>query len=46
MQRLLPHEQVHVYDDGHLGLITSAEELGPLVSEFLTGPASDPTVGS
>lgn len=46
MRALLPHAQLHVYDDGHLGLITSAEELGPLVSEFLTGPAWDPTVGS
>ena len=35
MHRLLPHATLHVYDDGHLGLITAAEELGPLVSEFL-----------
>ena len=35
MQRLLPHATVHVFDDGHLGLITAADELGPLVSEFL-----------
>jgi len=46
MRALLPHAQLHVYDDGHLGLITSAEELGPLVSQFLTGHASGPTVGS
>ncbi len=46
MRALLPHAQLHVYDDGHLGLITSAEDLGPLVSEFLTDPGSDPTVGS
>ncbi len=26
---------LHVYDDGHLGLVTLADELGPLVSEFL-----------
>ena len=32
MGTLLPHASVHVYDDGHLGLITSADELGPLVS--------------
>jgi hypothetical protein len=31
---LLPHATLHVYDDGHLGLVTSADELGPLVSQF------------
>jgi poly(3-hydroxyalkanoate) depolymerase len=36
MGALLPHASVHVYDDGHLGLITSADELGPLVSRFVT----------
>jgi poly(3-hydroxyalkanoate) depolymerase len=35
LHALLPHATVHVYDDGHLGLLTSADELGPLVSEFL-----------
>lgn len=35
MHRLLPRATLHVYDDGHLGLITRADELGPLVSEFL-----------
>jgi poly(3-hydroxyalkanoate) depolymerase len=33
--RLLPHATLHVYDDGHLGLVTLADELGPLVSAFL-----------
>ena len=36
MDALLPHASVHVFDDGHLGLVTSADELGPLVSRFLT----------
>jgi pimeloyl-ACP methyl ester carboxylesterase len=36
MRALLPHATLHVCDDGHLGLITSADELGPLVSRFLT----------
>lgn len=36
MRALLPHAKLHVYDDGHLGLVTSADELGPLVSRFLT----------
>jgi poly(3-hydroxyalkanoate) depolymerase len=35
MSRLLPHATLHVFDDGHLGLVTSAEELGPVVSAFL-----------
>ena len=36
MRALLPNAALHVYDDGHLGLLTSADELGPLVSRFLT----------
>jgi pimeloyl-ACP methyl ester carboxylesterase len=34
-QRLLPDARLHVYDDGHLGLITSADELAPRVADFL-----------
>ena len=40
MRALLPHASLHVYDDGHLGLLTSADELGPLVSRFLTRPSA------
>lgn len=36
MCALLPNATLHVYDDGHLGLLTAADELGPLVSRFLT----------
>jgi poly(3-hydroxyalkanoate) depolymerase len=36
MHRLLPHATLHVYDDGHLGLLTAADELGPVISAFLT----------
>jgi poly(3-hydroxyalkanoate) depolymerase len=39
MARLLPNATLHVFHDGHLGLLTAASELGPLVSEFLR-PAS------
>jgi poly(3-hydroxyalkanoate) depolymerase len=35
MQRLLPNATLHVYDDGHLGLVTKADELAPLISDFL-----------
>jgi poly(3-hydroxyalkanoate) depolymerase len=42
LHALLPHSTLHVYDDGHLGLLTSAGELGPLVSSFLTSPGAQP----
>lgn len=35
MHRLLPDSRLHVFDDGHLGLVTSADELAPVVAEFL-----------
>jgi poly(3-hydroxyalkanoate) depolymerase len=35
MRRLLPDATLHVFHDGHLGLVTDALVLGPLVSEFL-----------
>jgi len=35
MARLLPNATLHVYADGHLGLITEAHELAPVVDEFL-----------
>ena len=39
MHALLPNASLHVFDDGHLGLLTSADELAPLVSRFLTSPS-------
>lgn len=42
LARLLPNARLHVYDDGHLALVTRAAELAPLVSAFLLeaeGPA-------
>src|SRR6478609_2713999 len=41
MRALLPHASLHVFDDGHLGLITAADELGPVVSRFLTSQGGD-----
>ncbi len=35
MGRLLPDATLHVYDDGHLGLVTQAHELAPVVTDFL-----------
>ncbi len=43
MRALLPHASLHVFDDGHLGLVTSADELGPLVSRFVTSPSYQDT---
>jgi poly(3-hydroxyoctanoate) depolymerase len=36
MAWLIPNSRLHVFDDGHLGLVTSAEELAPIVRTFLT----------
>ncbi|HVQ18840.1 MAG TPA: poly(3-hydroxyalkanoate) depolymerase [Actinomycetes bacterium] len=41
MRALLPNATLHVFDDGHLGLLTAADDLGPLVSRFLTVPRAD-----
>ena len=35
MARLLPDATLHVYDDGHLGLVTQAHQLAPVVTDFL-----------
>jgi poly(3-hydroxyalkanoate) depolymerase len=35
MRRLLPDAELHVYHGGHLGLLTEAAELAPLVDRFL-----------
>jgi poly(3-hydroxyalkanoate) depolymerase len=37
MARLLPAAHLLVYDEGHLGILTRADELGGLVSTFLHG---------
>lgn len=35
MRRLIPDASLHVFSDGHLGLVTSAEELAPRIARFL-----------
>jgi poly(3-hydroxyalkanoate) depolymerase len=40
MARLLPSARLHVYHDGHLGLITRADQLASVVAEFLLDPTS------
>jgi poly(3-hydroxyalkanoate) depolymerase len=38
MRRLIPDSRLHVYPGGHLGLVTEAAELAPVVDEFLAAP--------
>jgi poly(3-hydroxyalkanoate) depolymerase len=37
MRRLLRRATLHVYDDGHLGLVTRSAELAEVVGDFLLG---------
>src|SRR5437868_3363871 len=43
MHRLIPHSQIYIFHDGHLGLGTSAQELAQVVDLFLTAPVSSST---
>jgi poly(3-hydroxyalkanoate) depolymerase len=38
MHRLIPNSRLHVYHGGHLGLVTEAGELAPVVDGFLAAP--------
>jgi poly(3-hydroxyalkanoate) depolymerase len=38
MKLLIPKSRLHVFRGGHLGLITEAAELAPIVDAFLTAP--------
>jgi poly(3-hydroxyalkanoate) depolymerase len=37
MARLLPDARLHVYQGGHIALLTDARELAPVIEEFLDG---------
>jgi poly(3-hydroxyalkanoate) depolymerase len=39
MHGLIRHSQLHVFHGGHLGLVTEATQLAPVVDRFLAGPA-------
>jgi hypothetical protein len=41
MKLLIPKARLHVFHGGHLGLITEAAELAPIVDAFLTAPLSE-----
>ncbi|MFL0278139.1 alpha/beta fold hydrolase [Mycobacterium sp. SMC-19] len=34
MRALMPHAELHIFHDGHLGLLTSADEIAPIVESF------------
>jgi poly(3-hydroxyalkanoate) depolymerase len=38
MHKLLPNASLHVFQDGHLGLLTSANQLAPIIEDFLQDP--------
>ena len=38
MKLLIPNARLHVYHGGHLGLVTEAAELAPVVDAFLAAP--------
>jgi poly(3-hydroxyalkanoate) depolymerase len=38
MRKLIPGAQLHVFHGGHLGLVTEAPQLAPVVSQFLATP--------
>jgi poly(3-hydroxyalkanoate) depolymerase len=38
MRRLIPDSRLHVYPGGHLGLVTEAAQLVPVVNQFLAAP--------
>jgi len=37
MHRLIPHSRLHIYHGGHLGLVTEAAGLAPVIDGFLKG---------
>jgi poly(3-hydroxyalkanoate) depolymerase len=44
MQRLIPNARLRVFHDGHLGLLTQARELAPVVAQFVAEkPRPDPS---
>ena len=38
MHRLIPDSRLYVYHGGHLGLVTEAAQLAPVVNQFLAAP--------
>jgi poly(3-hydroxyalkanoate) depolymerase len=45
MRLLIPKSRLHVYHGGHLGLVTEAAGLAPVVDRFLAAPLTDSEAG-
>jgi poly(3-hydroxyalkanoate) depolymerase len=41
MGRLIPNAEVHVYHGGHLGLLTEAADLAPIIERFLSKASAE-----
>ena len=42
LARLIPDARLHVYRGGHLGILTEAGELAPVIEDFLTEELHQP----
>jgi poly(3-hydroxyalkanoate) depolymerase len=42
LRLLIPNSRLHIYNGGHLSLVTEASELAPVVDKFLAADASSP----
>ncbi len=40
MHHLIPHSKLHIFHDGHLGLVLKAKEVAHVIEQFLITPAS------
>jgi poly(3-hydroxyalkanoate) depolymerase len=45
MHSLIPHSQLHVFHGGHLGLVTEAAEVAPVIGRFLAADAGSGRAG-
>jgi poly(3-hydroxyalkanoate) depolymerase len=43
LARLIPSAQLHVYEGGHLGVLTESDELAPMIERFLLDPTPERT---
>jgi len=38
---MIPHSQLYIYRGGHLGILTEADQLAPVIDRFLDGHSVD-----
>lgn len=46
LNSLIPRSQLHIFHDGHLGLMTKAEELSQVIEQFLLPPTMIKSLGN